>query len=76
MVGLDVAPPKLVGLAGGVFNFCANLSGIITPIAIGFIVQTTGSFTGALVFMSFIALLGAFSYLFIVGEIKRVGVED
>jgi len=72
----DVAPPKLVGLAGGVFNFCANLSGIITPIAIGFIVQATGSFTGALVFMSFIALLGASSYLFIVGEIKRVGVES
>jgi len=68
----DVAPRDLVGLAGGVFNFCANLSGIITPIVIGFIVQETQSFTGALVFMSFIALLGAFSYMFIVGKIHRI----
>lgn len=68
----DVAPTKLVGLAGGVFNLFANLSGIITPIVIGFIVHTTGNFVGALVFMSCVALMGAASYLFLVGKIQRI----
>jgi ACS family D-galactonate transporter-like MFS transporter len=48
----DLAPTKLVGLAGGVFNVAANLSGILTPIIIGVIVQKTGSFTGGLVYIA------------------------
>ena len=44
----DVAPKTQIGLTGGVFNFCANLAGIITPMVIGFIVAATGSFHGAL----------------------------
>ena len=68
----DIAPARLVGLAGGVFNFFANLSGIITPLVIGFIVQATASFTGALIFMSCIALMGACSYIFLVGNIHRI----
>lgn len=68
----DVAPSKSVGLAGGVFNLFANLSGIITPIVIGLIVNATGSFTGALVFMSCLALMGACSYIFIVGRLHRI----
>lgn len=72
----DVAPRQLVGVAGGIFNFCANLAGIITPIAIGLIVQFTNSYTGALIFMSLVALLGACSYLFIVGTISRIELPD
>lgn len=68
----DVAPVKSVGLAGGVFNLFANLAGIVTPIVIGFIVKATGSFTWALVYMSCIALLGACSYLFLVGKLQRI----
>ena len=34
----DVAPRQLIGLTGGVFNLCANLAGIVTPIVIGVIV--------------------------------------
>lgn len=68
----DIAPSELVGLAGGVFNFAANLSGIITPIVIGLIVNQTNSFNGALLFVGAVALLGALSYIFIVGEVKRI----
>ena len=35
----DVAPKELMGLSGGVFNFCANLAGIVTPLVVGFVVQ-------------------------------------
>jgi ACS family glucarate transporter-like MFS transporter len=48
----DAAPREITGLAGAVFNGCGNISSITTPIAIGYIVYTTGSFNGALVFVA------------------------
>ena len=72
----DVAPKPLIGLTGGLFNFCANLAGIVTPLAIGFIVQATGSFYGALAFIGILALLGAVSYIFIVGDVHRLEMES
>ncbi len=68
----DVAPKALIGLTGGVFNFCANLAGIITPLVIGFIVAGTGSFFYALAYIGVVALLGVASYVFILGDVKRV----
>lgn len=81
MVGLgwtlisDVAPKNLMGLTGGIFNFCANLAGIVTPLVIGFIVASTGSFFYALAYVGAAALLGALSYIFIVGDVHRVDIE-
>ena len=69
----EVAPRHLIGLTGGLFNFCANLAGIITPILIGIVVAKTGSFFGGLAFIGGVALLGAFSYLFILCNVERVG---
>lgn len=69
----DVAPRRLVGLTAGVFNFCTNLSGIVTPIVIGIVVGVTGSFFGGLAFIAIMALIGALSYTFLVGEVKRIG---
>jgi len=68
----DVAPKPLMGLTGGVFNLAANLAGIVTPLVIGLIVKETGSFVYALAFIGVIALLGAFSYIFILGPVRRV----
>ena len=68
----DIAPEGLLGLTGGIFNFAANLAGIVTPLVVGFIVASTGSFVGALVFIGVIALIGALSYIFVVGDIKRI----
>ena len=31
----DIAPKKLIGLTSGIFNFSANLAGIVTPLVIG-----------------------------------------
>jgi MFS transporter, ACS family, D-galactonate transporter len=71
----DVAPKKLIGLTGGVFNLCANLAGIITPLVIGVIVDATGSFFYALAYIAFVALIGALSYIFIVGEVRPVDMD-
>lgn len=72
----DVAPKSALGLAGGVFNFCANLASIVTPIVIGVIVQQTGSFGLALTYVGVLGLIGALSYIFIVGPVERVNIDD
>lgn len=68
----DVAPRQFIGLTGGVFNLCANLAGILTPLVIGIIVDRTGSFFYALGYVGFVAAIGALAYIFIVGEVRRV----
>jgi len=70
----DTSPREAAGLSGGLFNTFGNAAGITTPIAIGYIVQATGSFAGALVFVGANAALAIASYLFIVGDIKRVSL--
>lgn len=81
MVGLgwtvisDVAPKKYMGITGGLFNLCTNLSGILTPLIIGFIIQYTGHFFYALTYVGAAALLGVFSYVFILGDIKRLDFD-
>jgi ACS family D-galactonate transporter-like MFS transporter len=72
----DLAPSKLVGMAGGVFNVCSNISGILTPIIIGVIVNYAHSFTGALIYMAVLALSGALSLLFVVGKIQRLELKE
>lgn len=71
----DTSPKEIVGLSGGLFNTFGNIAGITTPIVIGYILHTTGSFNGALVFVGINALVVVFSYLFVVGEIKRVELK-
>ncbi len=68
----DIAPAGMLGLTGGIFNLAANLAGIVTPLVVGLIVAMTGSFVWALVFIGTIALIGAASYIFIVGDIRRI----
>jgi ACS family glucarate transporter-like MFS transporter len=68
----DTSPKEAGGLSGGLFNTFGNTAGITTPIVIGYILQATGSFAGALVFVGANAAVAIFCYLFIVGDIKRV----
>ena len=71
-VNADTAPKEITGLSGGLFNTFGNLSSIVTPIAIGYIIKITGSFNWALVFVSIHAFLAIVSYLLIVGKIRRL----
>lgn len=66
-----IAPKNNIGLIGGTFNFIGGLSGIIIPIAIGYLVQD-GDFSPALFFVGALAFLGFFSYTFIVGKVERI----
>jgi len=68
----DTAPREVVGLAGSIFNMFGNVAGIVTPIVIGYIVESTGSFNLALVFVGLNALVTVVAYLVIVKDIHRI----
>lgn len=70
----DIAPASLLGVTGGLFNLVTNLSGILIPVIIGFVVEYTGSYNNALIFTGALPLLGAFLYVFVMGDIKRLEV--
>ena len=72
----DVAPRRLAGLSGGVFNMFGNIAGIVTPIVVGYIVAATGSFDLALVFVGAHCLLTIFAFLVIAGPIRRVELPE
>ncbi|MEO5889063.1 MAG: MFS transporter [Ferruginibacter sp.] len=68
-----LAPKHLVGLTGGVFNCIGNLSGIVVPIAIGFLARG-GHFAPALIFVACMGMAGALSYIFLVGKVERIEI--
>ncbi|WP_034916645.1 MFS transporter [Erwinia sp. 9145] len=72
----DTAPKEISGLSGGLFNMFGNASGIITPIAIGYIIATTGSYNGALIYVGIHAFVAVLSYLVLVRDIKRIELKS
>jgi MFS transporter, ACS family, D-galactonate transporter len=72
----DVAPKQVIGLTGGIFNFSTNLAGIVTPLVIGIAFGMTGSFVGPLIYIGVVALIGAFSYTVILGDIHRLEIGN
>jgi len=71
----DTAPKEISGLSGGLFNMFGNISGIVTPIAIGYIIATTGSYNGALIYVGIHAVVAVLSYLVLVTDIKRIELK-
>jgi MFS transporter, ACS family, D-galactonate transporter len=70
-----MAPERLIGLTGGVFNFIGNLAAVVVPLTIGFLIKGN-DFTRPLIAVSAMALIGAGSYIFLVGKIERVMEKD
>ncbi|TWB11955.1 ACS family D-galactonate transporter-like MFS transporter [Rhizobium sp. ERR 1071] len=66
-----LAPERLIGLTGGVFNLFGGLSSIVIPIAIGYLVNG-GSFAPGLALCSGLAVVAACCYIFLVGRMERV----
>lgn len=68
----DVAPREVTGLSGSIFNTFGNAAGIVTPIAIGYIVDATHSFDLALVFVFAHSAVALFSFVVLAGPIARL----
>ncbi|MEU7632051.1 MFS transporter [Nocardia sp. NPDC049220] len=65
----DDSPKEISGLGGGVFNSFGAVAAITMPIIIGYLVDSTGSYDWALVFVGGCALAAVISYVFVVGPI-------
>jgi ACS family D-galactonate transporter-like MFS transporter len=68
-----LAPARLIGLTGGVFNLIGNLAAVTTPIVIGFLVNGE-DFSRAITYISAMAVLGSLSYILLVGKVERMEV--
>jgi ACS family D-galactonate transporter-like MFS transporter len=68
---IDLAPPAAVASLTSIQNFFANAAGLLAPIVTGRIVDVTGSFVLALVVAGGMALFGAISYVFIMGNVEK-----
>jgi ACS family glucarate transporter-like MFS transporter len=71
----DTSPKEIAGLSGALFNTFGNTAAITTPIVIGYLVKGSGQFEGALAFVGANAIVAMLSYLFVVGEIKRLELK-
>lgn len=67
----SLAPKRLIGLTGGMFNFIGGLGAITVPLVVGYLAENYG-FAPALIYIAVIALFGACSYILLVGDVKRV----
>ncbi len=63
---------NFIGTMGGCLNICGNLSGIVSPIVIGVILQRTNNFQYAMWYISAVALAGLLAYTFLVGKIEVI----
>lgn len=72
----EIVPKELVGSCGGAYNFVANMGGALSPAIVGYLIARTGSYSSALVFVSSMGILGALSYIFIIGKPARIVISD
>lgn len=72
----DIAPRGATGLSGTLFNMFGNAAGIVTPIAIGYIVAATGSFDIALWFLVVHSVVAALGFTIIAGPFARITLKE
>jgi ACS family D-galactonate transporter-like MFS transporter len=70
-LSIDLAPPGAVGSLSSIQNLFGNVGGLLAPIVTGAIVSATGSFALAMVVAGGMALFGAISYVFIMGNLEK-----
>jgi MFS family permease len=67
-----IAGPQAAGRWTGVQNFVGNLSGVVAPALTGLVVDRTGQFFWAFLITAAVSLLGALSWIFLVGPVTPV----
>ena len=73
----DIAQHKnQVGTIGGIQNTFSNIAGIVAPIITGWLFGITHSFVLPLTISGVLAIVGAASYWFVVGELKPISLKE
>ncbi len=70
-----LSPQRLMGLTGGVFNFIGGLAAVFTPLIIGYLIKGN-NFAPAIIFVGVLGVLGALSYIFLVGKVERIEIKQ
>lgn len=71
-IAQTLAGPRAAGQWMGLQNFLGNLSGILSPVLTGFLVDRTGSFGWAFVVAAGVSLVGAFAYGIIIPRVETL----
>ena len=67
-----LAGPRASGRWTGLQNFIGNIAGISAPVITGFLVERTGTFLYAFLLAGFMSILGAASWLFLLGPLEQI----
>jgi MFS transporter, ACS family, D-galactonate transporter len=67
-----IVPSENVGFVGAIANCCSQVAGISAPIATGFIVQFTHSFSSAFTTATAVLLVGIFGYVVLLRDIAPI----
>lgn len=67
-----LAGPQAAGRWVGFQNGFGNLSGVVAPVVTGFALGRTGNFFWAFAILTTVALIGAASWIFLVGPVEQV----
>jgi MFS family permease len=67
-----LAGPRAAGRWAGAQNVAGQIAGIVAPLVTGFIVDSTGSFSGAFVVSSAILLIAIVSWGFVIKRVETV----
>jgi ACS family glucarate transporter-like MFS transporter len=70
----DIAPENLIGTTGGIFSTISGLSGVLTPVIMGYIVSATGAFDWAIVYVAAHCFIGMAAFALIIRRIERIEV--
>ncbi|WP_019555106.1 MFS transporter [Propionispira raffinosivorans] len=68
----DIMPKKMMGTVGAILNVFGNLSGILTPIVFGTLLQATNNFHLAMDYIAAISFFGAIGFLFVVDKLEPI----
>jgi ACS family D-galactonate transporter-like MFS transporter len=72
----DMAPQGRVGMLTGLQFLCGNIGGLLSPLVVGFIVNSTGGFNLALVYVSVTQIVGLICYIFVMGRVNRIELNE
>ncbi|MBV8047496.1 MAG: MFS transporter [Paludibacterium sp.] len=67
-----IAPKGATGTVGGIMNFANNMMGVVAPIATGYIVGASHSFTNAFLVAGVVLLVGVLSFVVLLGRIEPI----
>ena len=67
-----IAPKESVGTVGGIMNTSNQIAGIVAPIATGYIVSVTKSYSWAFILAAVVLVMGIAGYVLLLGDMAPI----